>query len=68
MPIKLVIGSPFPKPSVLHVCSFVRHSAATALLPVASRMYVRMLSGSVFAECWSPCPGFLSVRGLNRAY
>jgi hypothetical protein len=34
------------------------------LLP---RMYVRMLSGPVFAECWSPCPGFLSVRGLNRA-
>jgi hypothetical protein len=48
MPIALVIGSPFPKPSVLHVCSFVRRAAATILLPVTSRMYVRMLNGPVF--------------------
>lgn len=36
MPIKLVIGSTFPKPSVLHVCSFVRRAAATSLLSVTS--------------------------------
>lgn len=44
---------------------------AMPLLPLCSLSHlvecVRMLSGPVYAERWRPCPGFLSVRGLNRA-